>query len=152
MFKRALEQNDNDNITHTFLLTINSNKAAKTEEEANNLKKFILKGLSSMFSSFEDFVEIYLSGNYLHKRKANVSFTDVAYDIKVNPQVEIGSKLKRIHTHIIIKWDSSPKYFFQINMRALKIWLHNNIGPVYCNVRWVKGDSEIFRYINKGQN
>jgi hypothetical protein len=151
MFKRALEQNNNNNITHTFLLTINSNKAARTEEEAENLKRAITKGLGLLFSSFEDFVDIYLSGTYSHKRPANVEFSDVAHDIKVNPQIEIGTKLKRVHTHIIIKWDSSPKYFFQINMRSLKIWLENNLGPVYCNVRWVKGDSEIFRYINKAQ-
>lgn len=151
MFKRALDNNNNNNITHTFLLTINSNKAVTTEEEAEMLKRHLMNSLAKMFSVFEEFVDIYMAGNYIHKKKANVSFDDVAHDIKVNPQYEIGSKLKRIHTHIIIKWDSSPKYFFQINMASLKNWLNNNVGAVYCNVRWIKGDSEIFRYINKAQ-
>jgi len=149
MFKKALANNANNTITHTFLLTINSNKSAHTEEDATEYKNYLMSSLEKMFDYFETFVKIYISGHHIHKKPANVEFEDVAEDIKVNPQFEIGQKQKRIHTHIIIKWNSSPTYFFQIDMIKLRNWVHSNIGPLYVNVRWIKGDSELFRYINK---
>jgi hypothetical protein len=151
MFKKALEQNKNDSITHTFLLTINSNKAATSEEEATQYKNYLMKSLEKMFNVFEDFVDIYLAGNHLHKKKAYVDFNDIAEDVRVNPQFEIGPTQKRIHTHIVIKWDSSPTYFFQINLIKLRNWIESNVGSFYVNVRWIKGDSELFRYINKSK-
>jgi hypothetical protein len=149
MFSEALEQNNNDNITHTFLITINSNKAAKTDIEAEQYKDYILSGLKRMFTVFEGFVEIYASGHYVHKKRVNKTFKETCTNVKVNPQVEIGPELKRIHTHIVVKWDSSPKYFFQISLVKMREWILENMGPLYVNIRWIRGDSELFRYINK---
>lgn len=149
MFSQALEDNKNDTITHTFLLTINSNKAAKTVEDAQRYKRYMATQFRVMFEEFEQFVQIYKSGHYLHRKSSKKSFSDVADNVRVNPQFEIGGDLHRIHAHIVLKWDSSPKYFFQINMGLLRNWLRSNIGEVYANVRWIKGDSELFRYINK---
>lgn len=149
MFSEALEQNDNNNITHTFLITINSNKAAKTDIEAEDYKQHLLRGLQRLFGVFEGFVDIYASGHYVQKKRINRPFKEIASNVRVNPQVEIGPEQKRIHTHIVVKWDSSPKYFFQINLAKMRGWMDENLGPYHTNVRWIKGDSELFRYINK---
>lgn len=149
MFSQALEENKNDKITHTFLLTINSNKAARTQEDAERYKNHMMNHFRSMFGDFEQFVQIYKSGHYVHRKPAKKSFGDIAENVRVNPQFEIGGELHRIHAHIVLKWDSSPQYFFQINMQLLRNWLRSNVGDVYANVRWIKGDSELFRYINK---
>ena len=149
MFAQALRDNKNDTITHTFLLTINSNKAARTQEEARQFRDHLASRLRSMFAVFEEFVQIYMSGKYIHRKPANKPFTEVATNLRVNPQFEIGTEQHRVHCHIVLKWDTSPDYFFQINMPHLRAWLHTNVGPVYANIRWIKGDSELFRYINK---
>lgn len=152
MFSEAFEQNDNNTITHTFLITINSNKAAKDAEEAENYRNHLLRGLRRLFTVFEGFVDIYASGHYVHKKRVNAAFKDVATNVKVNPQVEIGLEKKRIHSHIVVKWDTEPKYFFQINLGKMREWISENIGPFYTNVRWIRGDSELFRYINKSKH
>lgn len=152
MFARALKENNNDKITHTFLITINSNKAVKSVEAADELKNTILTGLRKLFSVFEEFVDIYKAGHYLQRKKASAPFSDICDNVKVNPQVEIGQEQKRIHSHIVVKWDSGPGFFFQINLQKLRRWVEQNMGPYHTNIRWIKGDSELFRYINKSQN
>ncbi len=151
MFSRALRENTNDKVTNTFLITINSNQAVKTEEKADILRDKILLDLRKFFSVFEGFIDIYKSGHQMQRQRANRPFSEICDNVKVNPQVEIGQEQKRIHSHIVIKWDSSPNYFFQLNLPKIRLWMSENMGPYHVNVRWIKGDSELFRYINKSQ-
>ena len=152
MFHEALKENNNDTISSTFLITMNTNKAATSQSEAEHYRSFLMSGIRRMFEDFEQFVDIYIAGYHVSRKKANIDLYDVITNVRVNPQIEIGSEKKRIHTHIIIKWDHSAKYYFQINMSKLRAWIETNIGPMYLNIRWIKMDSDIFRYINKSKS
>ena len=152
MFRNAINENKNDVITNTFLLTINSNKSAKDMETAENLKRILISKIKELFNDFDNFIDIFYAGHYINRKKAEVNFSSVARNIKVNPQFEIGQRQKRIHSHIVVKWDSYAKYFFQINVRKMREWFHRNGLPVHIDIKWIKGDSELFRYINKSHN
>lgn len=156
MFKPNFDTKGEVILVHNFLLTINSNKSYRIDE-AEEAKTELIRDLSDMFENFDEFIDIFLSAKYggsKYDRKAlkDVSFQDIAKNVSVNPRIEIGTKVHRLHSHSIISWAASDRYFFQINRHKLKQYIDENMPGYHMDIKWIKGSSEInyvLSYINK---
>lgn len=157
MFKPQFENPDEGVIlVHNFLLTINSNRSY-VEADVLQAKNNFVDELTTMFGQFENFIDIFVStkhgGNkYDRVPLRNVTFEDIASNVSVQPRVEVGKKLGKLHCHTLISWSSSDRYFFQINQNRLRQYIKNNMGSYHVDIKWIKGAAEInnvLRYINK---
>lgn len=148
MFREYLNSKRPETITHNFLITINKNQSIKSVENEDVAKREFKAGMRKMFDNFEQFIDIHKSGDY-EKRKLNMDFSDVATSVSVIPRIEVGGKRGMIHAHILIRWQSIPKFFFQINQSKLRRWINENIGCCYLNIRWINNDAAAFKYVDK---
>lgn len=155
MFQADFNQDDVI-LTHSFLLTINSNKSYD-EDELPQAKRRFISDLTMMFNNFENFIDAYLSvkagGSKYNRKKLNVEFKNVAKDVRVIPKIEIGKKQRRLHCHALLQWSSDERFFFQVNHRAIRQFINEAMDESYhCDIKWVKGASDlnnIIAYINK---
>lgn len=153
-FKDKFDENsknvkNNKSFTHRFLLTINTNNAYTTQEEALNAKKQLLGVLRRFMQDMESFIRIYKSKT--NRKKVDVEFKNIAKDIDVNVGVEIGHLQKRLHTHIEIKWETLDPYFFQFSQTDINNWFKQRNLNYYVNIKWIADVNNVFRYIKKDQ-
>ena len=144
------QHNVKNEYIHTFLLTINSNQAYTTHESATLAKNEFISLLRELMSNFDECVHIYK--NKSSRAIVFVDFDDIIHNLSVNTGVEIGSKLHRIHCHIILRWTTDLPYFFQIDTHKIRTFFVNSGKSFYVNVKFVKDTDDVSRYIRKQLN
>ena len=135
-----------------FLLTINTNKAPKSEKGVKDMKRVLRRGLRRLLSQFDDFIDISRYDDIYNTPLKSVRLLDVGRGLFVDPNIEIGEDRHMIHSHTMMNWSAPVKYSFRVNIKKLRRWLDRNIQPgMYVNVRFIKGNQDIIRYIRKQQ-
>lgn len=150
MFSEYLNRKEKQHpITNNFLITLNPNLAPRDEKEIVETKNKLKHALNLIFSRFEDFIDIYEGGKF-NKKKSNVKFEDVASNVAVVPRVEVGKQKHNVHSHTMVSWSSSDKYFFQINVRKLRDWVDKHVvKSPHLEVKWIKNNRAVWEYVNK---
>lgn len=158
MFRPEFETQKTETYRDNWHLTINSNKAAKTDEEANMIRNELRRVIEQIFEEFPNYIIGYYSkkvvGNsYYRNHPVQQPIEELVTNVKVIPKFEIGGYGHKIHAHILISFESSTDYIYRIETKALNEWIHNNIGALYLYVRHVpNGTQNVLEYIFKSQD
>jgi hypothetical protein len=139
--KKSLERYSN------FFITINPNKAAKNDEEFEEMNERLAEALDDLFGTSEN-----LDGYVLDFLVDNASFEDDILDVKFLTQIEEGSKKHRIHSHTILEITHKTK--IRISIDGIKRYFADKgIAPnVYVHVDIVPDNlRHLLQYVGKTQ-
>jgi len=132
-----------------FLITLNTNYAAKTDAEATEIGRDMQRIANELFT--ENHI-----GDFITYRTAE-GRADLIDEVRVEANVEVGGALGRVHQHISVLIEHRiPPKGVHINRNGVLAFYHNHAttGPVqrlpYIDIKAFTNPSTISRYLFKG--
>lgn len=139
MFKVDHPQ-DNGSKKSTFLLTVNT---SDTPSEASKLK---LKNImDNILTNFDKYL--------MAKNRNDINISENIRDCKCQSVIEVGKKFHRVHSHSLIKFNSSDEITWMVNLPRLRDELEEILGfTPFVRVKFCKDhNKDITNYILKDQ-
>lgn len=158
--KKSIADRENRVRTTRFLLTINPNKKYKLNEDGSvppeyeQYQKDFIQTIDNAISG--EHIEEWFTGD-LKKKGGIISGETSKYDIKsteTEGQLEVGTKVGRLHAHIIMKVKHTGK--LQIDPNKVQDYFQEALGvytngkKVYVNVKHIPDAvGNVYSYLGK---